>query len=264
VDRDRKGTLMRLFKKDPEREAAQSRYVELLAGVAAGPAGASLLPELGNAAQAADLSGRKQQQFTDQALNALASGVLEDEVLSRDEESYVLEVIDVLGIPDDVLQSRYLPVMKQFVLGRANDGRLPIVDDPRLMAQRDEVVHQEVPAALIKEVAVREYRGASSGVSFRVAKGVRLHTGRQRGKMVTVGTEIQTVDSGVLSITSKRVVFSGQRKTIESKYAKLVGLQVFSDALAISVSNRQANSTFRVDDGPFTAALINAAAQQCI
>jgi len=255
---------MRLFKKDPEREAAQNRYVDLLAQVAAGPSGASLLPELRSAAQAADLSGRKRQQFTDQAINALASGVLDDEVLTRDEESYVLDVLDALGIGDADLNSRYLPVMKQLILGRANDGRLPTVDDPQLMAQRDEVVHQEEPAALVKEVAVREYRGGSAGVSFRVAKGVRLNTGRQRGQMVTVGTEIQLADTGVLSITSKRVVFSGQKKTIESKYAKLVGLQVFSDAIAISVSNRQANATFRVDDGPFTAALINAAAQDCI
>jgi hypothetical protein len=100
---------MRLFKKDPEREAAQSRYVELLAGVAAGPSGVSLLPELRNVAGAADLSSRQQRQFTDQALNALASGVLDDEVLTVEEESYVLEVIDVLRIPEGVLQSRYLP-----------------------------------------------------------------------------------------------------------------------------------------------------------
>jgi hypothetical protein len=255
---------MRLFKKDLERQAAQHRYAELLTQVAAGPSGASLLPELRDAARQADLSGRKQQQFTDQAVNALASGVLDDEVLTTDEESYVLEVIDALGITNDELQSRYMPVMKQLVLGRANDGRLPIVENPQLMAQRNELVHQELPAAFVKEVAVREYRGGSAGVSVRVAKGVRVHTGSQRGRIVTVGTQIQTVDTGVLSITSTRVVFSGPRKTIESKYTKLVGFQVFSDALAIGVSNRQATSTFRVDDGPFTAALINAAAQRCL
>jgi hypothetical protein len=255
---------MRLFKKDPEQEAAQDRYEALLAQVAAGPAGASALPELRQAAQGAALSGRKQRQFADRAFTALAGGVLEDEVLTRDEETYVLEVIEALDIPEQELQSRYGAVMKQLVLGRANDGRLPVVDAPRLMAQRDEVVHQEMPAALVKEVAVREYRGGSAGVSVRVAKGVRFNTGRSRGQMVTVGTQIQTVDTGVLSITSLRVVFTGQRKAIESKYSKLVGLQVYSDALAISVSNRQAISTFKVHDGPFAAALINAAAQHSV
>ena len=35
----------------------------------------------------------------------------------------------------------------------------------------------ETSAALMKEVAVREWRGASQGVSFRVAKGVRYRVG---------------------------------------------------------------------------------------
>jgi hypothetical protein len=40
-----------------------------------------------------------------------------------------------------------------------------------------------------------------------------------------------------------------------------VGLQVYSDGIWIGVSNRQNASTFRVEDGPFVAAIINAAAQ---
>jgi hypothetical protein len=36
---------------------------------------------------------------------------------------------------------------------------------------------------------------------------------------------------------------------------------VYTDAISIGVSNRQNASMFRVEDGPFVAAIINAAAQ---
>jgi len=174
--------------------------------------GASVLPELRTAAQQAAISGRKDRKLTDRAVAALTEGVLADEVLTREEEDYVLETIEAIGIGDEDMQTRYQPLMKQLALGRANDGRLQVLDhDTHLMPQRGESVHLEMPAGLLKEVTLREFRGGSAGVSVRVAKGVRVSSGRMRGRMVTVGTELQTVDAGWLSITSHRVVFSGLR-----------------------------------------------------
>ena len=54
---------------------------------------------------------------------------------------------------------------------------------------------------------------------------------------------------------------AGAQKTVECRHDKLVGLQVYSDAISINVSNRQNASMFRVEDGPFVAAMINAAVQ---
>ena len=165
--------MVRLFKKDPEREAAENRYIDLLAQVAAGPVtGASVLPELRTAAQQAAISGRKDRKLTDRAVAALTEGVLADEVLTREEEDYVLETIEAIGIGDEDMQTRYQPLMKQLALGRANDGRLQVLDhDTHLMPQRGESVHLEMPAGLLKEVTLREFRGGSAGVSVRVAEG---------------------------------------------------------------------------------------------
>jgi hypothetical protein len=127
--------------------------------------------------------------------------------------------------------------------------------------KRGERAHLQVPADLMKEVVLREYRAGYSGFSFRIAKGVRFHTGGVRGRSVVVGTELQVSDSGVLVITSQRAVFKGLRRAIESNYAKLVGLNVFVDGIQIHVSNRQTAPLFRVPNGFLVAAAVNAASQ---
>ncbi len=148
-------------------------------------------------------------------------------------------------------------------VAKLNDGRLPVVDAPRLMAKRGEVVHLETAAALMKEVAVTEWRGASQGFSFRVAKGVRYRVGSTRGHLVTVGTQLQVADTGFLSVTSQRAAFLGERKTVEMPYAKLLGMNMFSDAISFSLSSRQNAPLIKVTiSTDVLAALLNAAIQE--
>jgi len=115
---------------------------------------------------------------------------------------------------------------------------------------------------MLKEVTIREYKGGYGGVSFRVAKGVRFNTGAVRGSMVPVGTEIQVADTGILSVTNKRAVFLGDKKTQEYKYDKLVGMKLFSDAITLQVSNRQNATTLGTPSPDLIAAYINAASQE--
>lgn len=85
------------------------------------------------------------------------------------------------------------------------------------------------------------YVGSYSGVSFRVAPGLRYSVGGSRGRYVP-GPEVQTpVDSGRVAITSQRVTFLGSRTTREWVFSKLVGVDASKDGktLLIHVSNRQ-------------------------
>lgn len=127
---------------------------------------------------------------------------------------------------------------------------------------RAKIVFMETNAALLKEVAKREYQAGYGGFSFPLGKGVRYRTGRVRGHSVVVGTELQTSDAGVLSITSARVVFLGGRSTIEVPYTKLVGLHVYSDGVRFNVSSRKTAPLLRVQNGELVAAVINGAVQQ--
>jgi hypothetical protein len=242
--------------------AAEGQYMALLNQAVDGQT--AVLPELAALGASGSISEKHRRQMNSGALFRLADRYLADELLTEDEEDTFLEIAEALGFTQEEFATGLPGLMNRLALGRANDGRLPVLPNPQLMTQKDEVVHGELPAALLKEVTVREFRGGGSGVSFRIAKGVRFHTGQARGRSVVVGTEVQTADEGILSITNTRVVFLGSRKTIESKYSKLVNVKVYSDAITLGVSNRQNPSTFRVADGPFTAAIINAAAQAAL
>ncbi len=141
-----------------------------------------------------------------------------------------------------------------------NDGRLPVIGEPRLLAKSDESVHLETDAILMKEVTVREWQG--SGFSFPIAKGIRYRT--SRGQMKAVGTRIEPAGAGYISVTDRRVVFNGQRKTQESHYGKLNSIQIYSDAISLGVSNRQNVSMYKLLNvpGEVVAAVINAAVQR--
>ena len=119
----------------------------------------------------------------------------------------------------------YTDVYTNLQVAKLNDGRLPTMDSSHLIAKKDEVVHFETSAALLKEVALREFRGGSQGISFRVARGVRYRVGAMRGHMVTVGTQVEVADTGILSVTSQRAAFLGGRKTIDMPYTKLIGMR---------------------------------------
>lgn len=126
-----------------------------------------------------------------------------------------------------------------------------------IVLKSGEIGRASFAATLMKEVAIREMRGGSSGVSVRIAKGVTYRTGQMRARSVVVGTQIQVQDTGILSVTNRRAVFVGQARTLEFRFEKLVEIGQFRDGLRLRVSNRQLSSLFRI--APPSSPLIAAA-----
>ena len=91
-----------------------------------------------------------------------------------------------------------------------------------------------------------QWQGRSSGISVPVGAGVRIRTGASRGHYVQ-GAEAPTIiDTGTVTMTSRRVVFAGPRYTREWDFSKLIGFEHFEKQpwTAIQVSNRQKTSGF--------------------
>lgn len=195
----------------------------------------------------------------EKALIAFTDQVLADDILSADEEKAFLEHAQSLGVKT---LTKYPEILNRLMIARVNDGRLPVISDPRLLAKPGETVYLETEAILMKEVTIREWQG--SGFSFPIVKGVRYRT--SRGQMKAIGTRTEPADVGLVSVTDRRFVFVGQKKTQESLYAKLNSLQVYSDAISLGVSNRQNVSTFKLVNisGEVVAAIVNAAMQQAV
>jgi hypothetical protein len=152
-------------------------------------------------------------------------------------------------------------LVPRLFVARANAGRLPMLTTARIILRRNEVAHMDANADLMKEVVDREWQGRSSGFSFRIAKGVRYRVGSSRGHMVVLGSHVVVDDSGFLTITSRRAVFTGVRRSLEMPYTKLLSLSMFQDGVQFHLSNRKNPPLFRLRAGiPDTvAAAVNAA-----
>jgi hypothetical protein len=257
---------MHLFRSRAEKEqsaAAEEAFTHVVDALkTADPIEAqALVAQLESDPRVAHVDGKTRRKLSNEAFTTYAETVLADDHLTSDEEAAFDAVMRGLGLSDDDLQS-HADLLTRIAVAGFNDGRLPTVASPQLMARRGEVVHMEVSAALLKEVAVREWQGGSQGVSFQVAKGVRYRVGATRGHLVTVGSQIQVADTGTLSITSMRAAYLGSQKTVEMPYAKLMGMKLYSDGIQFSLSNRQNAPLFRLAVSPhLVGALVNAAMQ---
>jgi hypothetical protein len=246
------------------RQAAAQEYRSLLADLTAAPDRvAELEPMLRPAAQGAELPGEELTRLNQGAFEAYLERALEDDYLTVDEEATMNNLAGALDISQSTFESRFAAWMPRLLVARCNDGRLLSIASPHIVLKKSEVAYMETSAALMKKVVHREYRGGYSGVSFRVMKGVRFHTGGTRGKSVVTGTSLQVSDTGLLTVTSQRAVYTGARQSIEMPYAKLLSLNVFNDGIQFHLSNRKNPPLFRLEAGlgNAVAATINAAAQ---
>jgi hypothetical protein len=198
---------------------------------------------------------KKEKQLAEYANKLLA-----DDILTKDEEHQFLEFAESLGVN----LNHYPAILTRMVIANANAGRFPQAAPPlHIMCKPGEVAYLESQASLLKEVADRQWQGGSAGFSFRIAKGVRYRTGNTRGHMQQVGTKIVVKDTGVLSVTSTRLVFSGRTTTQESVYSKIVNLTVFNDGLAVAVNKGRdiVTNSYSTGGGEMIAAIMNAAMQ---
>lgn len=250
-------------KSKADRQAADAEYRSLVASVAAPTTDLTVLPTtLPALAQRAGMEPKTARELSWRGLLAAFERALADEVITRDEEARLEALANALGFTESDVQQAIMEYRAPLFIAQVNDGRLPELYSTRIMLKKNEVAHLETAASLLKEVQIREYRGGSRGVSFRIAKGVSYRVGASRGQMHVIGTEIQTQDEGMLTVTSHRAVFAGTRKTVEVSFAKLLGLNVYNDAIQFHVSNRQNPSLFRVESGPMVAAAVNGATQR--
>lgn len=256
---------MGLFKSADQKQAiadAEASYRAFAANLAASDPQKTreLVAEFEANEGLAALSDRQRKKSGETAFLGYAEAALADDELSEDEEGALAAVAEAVGFTQEDFERHGIYTRLQ--IAKLNNGRLPTVEAPQLMAKRGEIVHLEASAALMKEVTMREFRAGSQGFSFRVAKGVRYRVGSTRGHIVNVGTSMQVADTGLFSVTNQRAVFMGDRKTVDMPYTKLIGMHLFSDAISFSLSNRQNAPLIKMGmNTDVLGALLNAAVQ---
>lgn len=117
------------------------------------------------------------------------------------------------------------------------DDELPVVQS-NLMLADGETCHYCGQATFVKtKNVVVGYSGGSRGASIRIAKGMSYRIGAQKASPIRGDVQERTV--GVLSITNKRVVFSGNKGAFDNKIAKLSAVTPYSNGIAFQFGDHQ-------------------------
>jgi hypothetical protein len=123
--------------------------------------------------------------------------------------------------------------------------QLPAARDSGINLQRGEIDYFSIAADMLEERVVRSnYVGGSRGVSIRLVKGVSYRVGQSRGHIESERALV-SVSSGQLTITNQRLIFTGDRKSVNAPLPKIMNLEMFSDGLRFSLTNRQRPVTLR-------------------
>lgn len=100
-------------------------------------------------------------------------------------------------------------------------------------------------ALLWESRSVREFESGFAG--FRIARGV--YVGGSKGRSVS-RSELQQIDDGTLTITNERVIFDGSHSDRVITIEKLLGIELYSDAVELSLEGRQKSLYFCVSNPP--------------
>ena len=117
-------------------------------------------------------------------------------------------------------------------------GNLPIENSGSVMLAKDEVCHFHSSVTYIKvKERVIGYKGGGAGVSFRIAKGLSIHTGSENKKAVR-GNVVQE-EKGSLTITNKRIIGSAFNVSFDKKISSLSSIESDWNAVLLQFGKEQ-------------------------
>ena len=197
------------------------------------------LHELSQALQESELPKEEQTALLPQAWEAAVEGVLEDGLLSFDEENALARYLDHSGIDQahadrngaqtSMVQAAVIRELTEGVAPQRQNltGRVPF----NLMKSEKLVwVMQDVD--YLDMVTRRERRGSSHGLSIRITRGVYYRPSTFRSRQVE-WDEMVHVDTGLLGLTTKHLFFSGIKKKFRIRHGRIVEHEPFADGFGV-------------------------------
>ena len=209
------------------------------------------------------IAPRERRRVLAQAWEAAVDGVLEDGVLTLDEEAALVRYLRHFELSAKAVNGNgaHTNMVKAAVIREAAEGIVPqrqTVNDPvpfNLM-KSEQLVWLIAEVAYHEVVTRRQRRGHSHGLSIRIAKGLYYRPGMFRSQ-VHEWEETVHVDTGLMGITSKHIYFHGQRKRFRIRYDRIVSFEPYADGIGVMRDAQTAKpQSFRTGDGWFAYNLV--------
>lgn len=127
----------------------------------------------------------------------------------------------------------------------ASNGNVTFADanSPVILKKNEKALLFLSDVALWESRAVRQTRGAYGGPTFRIAKGVSFKVGSFQSHSES-HEELRTIDQGMLTLTNKRLVFTGAKRTTNIDLRKIISIEPYKDGIASQRENKQKTEYF--------------------
>lgn len=115
---------------------------------------------------------------------------------------------------------------------------LPVILTSNVLLSNGEICHYSGTATFVKtKNVVVGYSGGSRGSTIRIAKGMSVRVGAHKASPIR--DDVQERTEGVLSITNKRVVFSGNKGAFDEKISTLSTITPYKNGIAFQFNDKQ-------------------------
>ena len=192
-------------------------------------------PDLADAIRQTGMDDGQTKELLLRAWEAAVEGALEDGLASLDEENALAKYaghfgltqknLDGNGTQTNLVQAAGIQDVTQGVVPQCQNitGTLPF----NLM--KSEKLFWVIQGVDYLETVVRrERRGASHGLSIRVAQGVYYHPSAFRSRSIE-WEETVHADTGLLGLTTKHIYFAGSRKKFRVRYDRIASFDPYED-----------------------------------
>jgi len=130
----------------------------------------------------------------------------------------------------------------EYYLEQLKEGYIPSFDtteNPEIILKKNENFLLNINyVSLWEPRAVRTTKGGYGGPSFRVAKGVYFRLGAFNARSES-HEELREIDNGKLSLTDRRFIFSGDKRTVSIDIKKILSVHPYRDGVAIRKEGRE-------------------------
>ena len=204
------------------------------------------------------MSNTHRRQLLVRAWEGAVEGVIEDRVVSLDEENALSQYISHFDLTKEELNRNgaQTSLIQAAVIRDITQGIVPQRQTiearvPFNLMKSEQLVWIIQGVDYLETVVRRERRGSSHGVSIRVAKGL-YYSPRQFRSRPIEWEETVHQDTGLLGLTTKHIYFAGARKKFRVRYDRIVSFDPYDDGFGVMREAQSAKpQTFRTGDGWF-------------
>jgi ribosomal protein L7/L12 len=179
---------------------------------------------------------------------------LDDGHLTAGEREQLKSLQDYIRLDDEEAGAKELDRLRLLI--SIVEGNLPQIT-PSVNLQKKEVAHLETTTKWCHLATRRKRVAGTRAKSVRLSKDFRFKIPATSGHTEEY-TELQTVDEGKVIITSKRLIFVGKKKNLNTKLDKILDLDPYTDAVAVHRGTRYPTIFMLEDPKMFYAVLVGA------